>query len=102
MRACRSDRAAVNEKDAVTCGERIGAMRDDNHDSVAGEFAQSLDQIGFGAGIERRSRLVEYHDFRAAEQGARDRDSLLLADRETRTSSAQHGRIPVGQLPDKS
>jgi len=46
-------------------------MRDDNHDSVAGEFAQSLDQIGFGTRIERRSRLVEHHDFRAAEQGAR-------------------------------
>src|SRR6266851_7622177 len=77
-------------------------MRDNNYDSIAGKFAQSLDQIGFEAGIERRGGLVKHHDFRTAEQGACDRDSLLLADRQTRAATPEHRRVAVGQILDKS
>src|ERR1700691_804654 len=42
MRARRANRAVVNEKDAVACGERAGAMRDDDHDSVASECGDRI------------------------------------------------------------
>ena len=45
MRAGGGDRTAVNEEDAVACGQGAGAMRDDDYDSIARERGQRFQEI---------------------------------------------------------
>ena len=50
-----------------------------------------------GAAVERAGRLVEHQDRRVLEQGAGDRDALLLAARQLEPALADHRFIAVRQ-----
>src|ERR1039457_5173086 len=93
MRAGGGDRSAVNEEDAVASGEGVGAMGDDDDDSIASERGQRCYEIGFRAGIEWRGGFVEDDYFRASKQGACDGDALFLSGREARATPPKHGRV---------
>ena len=55
-----------------------------------------LDRL-LGAAVERAGRLVEDQDRRVLEQGAGDRDALLLAARQLQPALADHRFIAVAE-----
>lgn len=61
---------------------------------------QGLRHRAFGAGIERARRLVQQQDRRVAQNGAGQRQALLLAAREPEASLADQGVIALGQGRD--
>jgi hypothetical protein len=67
---------------------------DDQRGAVARDVAQRGLDLLLGAGVERAGRLVEDQDARVLEDGARDRDALLLAARELQPALADRCRSP--------
>ena len=53
--------------------------------------AQARLDLLLGLGVERRGRLVEQQDARVLQDGAGDRDALLLAAGELQAALADHG-----------
>ena len=51
-------------------------------------------------GVEIGVGLVEHDQRRVAEEGARQRDALLLAARQRRAVALQHGLVAARQLAD--
>ena len=79
-----SDERAVMQADRTPAlGRDAGIMRD-HHDGLAGpvERGEQGQDLGAGTAVERAGRLVGEHDQRGGDQGACDRDALLLAARE--------------------
>ena len=54
-----------------------------------------------GARVERRRGLVEDHQRRVLQEGARDRDALLLAARKLHAALADHGVVLLRQRQDE-
>jgi hypothetical protein len=65
-------------------------MRDDERGAVARDFRQRALDFALGAGVERAGRFVEQQDRRVLQDGARDRDALLLAARQLQPALAHH------------
>jgi hypothetical protein len=78
--ARRRHGTVVHEMHDVADRQRFGPMRDQQYDPVAGDFPERQHQTAFRAGVERRGRFVEDQHVGLAQQSARDRDPLLLAD----------------------
>ena len=76
------DHRAVHDDDAVGDGERLLLVVGDVGDGQAELLLQLADLVADAAaelGVEVRERLVEEQHLRLEDQGARDRDALLLA-----------------------
>ena len=66
-------------------------MGDHNDGSAAHQGLERVFDLGFGAGIEVGGRLVQYQHGRIDQRGARQRDELALATRQTRAALANLG-----------
>ena len=60
------------------------------------EFFERLLNLHFGLGIERRGSLVEQKNRRVFQDGARNRNPLLLSTGEKAALVADHGLIALG------
>ena len=63
---------------------------------------ERLQDLRLGAAVERAGRLVEDQDRRILEQGARDRDALLLAARQLEPALADFGVVALRQAFDEA
>ena len=75
------DLAVAHVNDAVAVFEHAIVLRYDNHPAARlyGDFAQQLHDRLTRSRIEGRRRFIAYQEARFVDQGAGDRDALLLA-----------------------
>ena len=71
--------AVAQDNDLVRIDDGAEAVGNDQGRAVARQFLEVGLDLALGLGIERGGRLVEQQDRRRFEDGARDRDALLLA-----------------------
>jgi hypothetical protein len=102
MRALLGDAAGLEHDDAIGMDHGRQAVRDDDRGAAALDRFQRRLDIGLGAAVERAGRLVEDQDRRVLDQGARDRDALLLAARELQAALADAGVEAVGERLDEA
>jgi hypothetical protein len=57
-------------------------VRDHDHGAADGDFRQVADEDGFAFRVQRAGRFVQHQDARLGQQGAGDRQALLLAARQ--------------------
>ena len=96
--------AVEQHEDLVGAANRGEAVGDEHHHAIASEFAEALEEIAFGAGIERCGRFVHDDERRVAEEGPGDGDTLPLPDRQF-GPSGERGRqsrfVAGGQRGDE-
>ena len=81
VRAAFDDPALVEHDDLVGIDDGREAVGDDDRRAAARDAVERLLDRRLGAAVERAGRFVEDQDRRVLEQGAGDRDALLLAAR---------------------
>ena len=89
------DDAVAEAHDAARPGGDVGLVRDhrDRDAALLVERRQQFHDLGAGRGVEVAGRLVGEQHLRRRDDGARDRDALLLAAREL----ARHVRFATGE-----
>jgi hypothetical protein len=92
------DVAAVERDHLVRCGERGGAVGDDDDRTVrvAGEVGDGLADGGLVLGVERGAGLVDEDDARPFEDRPGDSDALAFASRQLGAGLADAGAPAVG------
>jgi hypothetical protein len=77
----RPDSAVLHGSDAVGEAVDTGVMRDDDDGAVGSKrrLLQDLEHGLAGLGVERGGGLVAHDESRRVDEGAGDRDALLLA-----------------------
>ncbi len=82
MRAALDDVPLFEHGDMVGIGDGRQAVTHDDHRTSAPRFAQVLENLRLGMGVDRRQRIVEQQQRRIREQRPGDRDPLALAARQ--------------------
>src|SRR5260370_131142 len=79
--AALHDTPSFQYVDAVRVHNRGKAVRDQYGDGIAARshVSNRLADLFLCQGVQRRGRFVEHQQFRAAQQGARDGNSLLFS-----------------------
>jgi len=83
------DTAAIEHDNGVRCDERGQTVRHHDHGSPLGNTGKVCLDDRLALRIKRGGRLVQDENARLAQQGAGDRQALLLADRLVPPSSSQ-------------
>lgn len=91
MRAALGHRAVVDHDDLVGVGDRLEAVRDDQHGPPGDQPRDGALHERFGLGVGVGSGLVEHDDVRVGQQEARDREALRLASREPERAAKARG-----------
>ena len=100
MRADRFYPAVLQKDDLVQPFHGRDAVRDEQRRLArAGGFEVVEDDL-FGAGVDRRDRVVENQDRRVFQQRAGDGDTLLLPAGNGHAALAQHGLVAVLEIDD--
>src|SRR5439155_23872034 len=94
--------AIVEDDDAVGMADGRQAMGHDERRPALHQTPEGVEHRRLGVGVEGRRRLVEDEDRRVLDEGARDRQPLLLADREGHAALAHPRRVAVGQVVDEA
>ncbi|MNC87625.1 hypothetical protein D3C83_33610 [compost metagenome] len=76
-------------------------MSDGDGRAAAHHDLQSIADQQFGLGVDARRRLVENEDARVERERPRERQQLLLADRQCRAALGDDGLEPVRQPVDE-
>src|SRR4030095_12974875 len=91
VRALRDDRAALEHHDAVGGLHRGQPVRDGERGAALLARFEPLLHQALGRRVERAGGLVQQQDGTVGEQGARDRQALLLAAGQREGGRAQRG-----------
>ena len=100
MSADVSDRAVLENQNAVSMHQCADAMRNQNDRAVAGALAQRVADACVGLKVNGRKRVVKHQHRRVQHEGARNGDALLLSARQGDAAFAHHGVIAVCKADD--
>ncbi|AQA24988.1 hypothetical protein BTZ20_5046 [Rhodococcus sp. MTM3W5.2] len=101
MGTALGDASAIENDDLVRVADRGQPVRDGDRGASPADGVERGLHCPLRLVVQRAGRLVEDQHPRIAQQGARDRDALLLAAREPVTARADDGVIAVGQGRDQ-
>src|SRR5688572_1532956 len=101
MSSLADDAAAVDDDNPIGILGGGQPVRDDQRGAALHESLERLLHQSLAFGIERARGLVEQQDGRILEDGARDRDALLLTTREARAALAEEAVVALGELFDE-
>jgi len=93
--------AALENEDLVGMADGGKPVRDHKASSVFHEVVERLLDQALGRGVHARGRLVENQDRRVFQEGAGDREALLLADAEFHPALAEPRVEPLGEPADE-
>ena len=91
----------ADDEYAVGGAYRRKPVRDDERRPAAQALADRALYPLLGLGVDGGGRLVEHEYLRVGDQRARERDQLLLADREPVAALADVGVVPFFEFQDE-
>ena len=101
MGSALGDLARIEHDDFIGIDNGRQAVGDHQRGAVARDLAQRRLDFLFGEAVKRRGRLVENQNGRAFQNGAGNRDALLLAAGQFQAALAHHGVITLGQAQNE-
>ena len=101
MTATLENPTALENEDLVGVVDGGKPVGDDKARAVFHEVVERLLDQALGGGVHARGRLVENQDRRVFQEGAGDREALLLADAEFHPALAELRVETLGETPDE-
>src|SRR5208282_2829254 len=94
------DASLVKDGDRVGVADGGNAVGDEDSRASAHDFAEMVEDLIFGVGVDAGEGIVEDENTRAAENRAGDGGALLLASGESNAALAHHGVVTFGETRD--
>ena len=101
MVAAFDDPAMVEYHDHVRITDSGQPVRDYKHRATLHQGVHTCLHDFLGTGVDRAGRFVQNHGGRVRHGGARNRNQLALALRQTGTVAGKHGVVPFRQHTDE-
>ena len=99
--ALLDDAPLVHDDDGVGAADRRQTVRDDEARATVPQPRHRLLDEDLGARVDVARRLVEDEHAAIRQEGARDREELLLPARDVRRVLGEDGVVAIGQRPDE-